>query len=96
MFSDFHTHSLLSDGELLPAELIRRAQVNGYTLLGISDHASASNLEIIIPALRREVELFARFVPDIRVLVGVELTHVPPGIDSRTGAAPRKRWGRTM
>ncbi len=78
MFSDFHTHSLLSDGVLLPAELIRRAQVKGYTLLGISDHASASNLEIIIPALRREAELFARFMPDIRVLVGVELTHVPP------------------
>lgn len=78
MFSDFHTHSLLSDGELLPAELIRRAQVNGYTLLGISDHASASNMEMIISALRREVELFARHVPDIRVLVGVELTHVPP------------------
>lgn len=78
MFSDFHTHSLLSDGELLPAELIRRAQVNGYTLLGISDHASACNLEGIIPALRREVALFARCVPEIRVLVGVELTHVPP------------------
>ncbi len=78
MFSDFHTHSLLSDGDLLPAELIRRAQVHGYTLLGISDHASACNVETIISALRREVELFARYVPEIRVLVGVELTHVPP------------------
>jgi len=78
MFSDFHTHSILSDGDLLPAELIRRAQVNGYTLLGISDHASASNIEMIVTALRREVDLFARYVPEIRVLVGVELTHVPP------------------
>lgn len=78
MLADFHTHSTFSDGELLPAELIRRAQSNAYTLLGISDHASASNLEIVIPAVRREVELFRRYVDDIRVLVGVELTHVPP------------------
>lgn len=78
MLADFHTHSFLSDGELLPAELIRRAAVNGYTVLGISDHASASNLETVISALGREVELFLRFLPDLRVLVGVELTHVPP------------------
>ncbi|HEX2950111.1 MAG TPA: histidinol phosphate phosphatase domain-containing protein [Armatimonadota bacterium] len=78
MLADFHTHSFLSDGELLPAELIRRAQVNGYTLLGISDHASASNLEILISSVRREVELFHRYVDDIRVLIGVELTHIPP------------------
>ncbi|MHB9131583.1 MAG: histidinol phosphate phosphatase domain-containing protein [Armatimonadota bacterium] len=78
MLADFHTHSFLSDGELLPAELIRRAQVNGYTILGISDHASASNMEPIITALQREVELFRRHVAAIRVLVGVELTHVPP------------------
>ncbi len=78
MLADFHTHSFLSDGELLPAELIRRAAVNGYTVLGISDHASASNLEMVISALGREVELFLRYLPDLRVLVGVELTHVPP------------------
>lgn len=78
MLADFHTHSFLSDGELLPAELIRRAQVHGYTLLGISDHASASNLEYLISSVRREVELFQQYVPEIRVLVGAELTHVPP------------------
>ncbi|MEK7309147.1 MAG: PHP domain-containing protein, partial [Nitrospirota bacterium] len=27
---DLHTHSLLSDGVLLPSELIRRAYVIGY------------------------------------------------------------------
>lgn len=68
----------MSDGELLPAELIRRAQVHGYTLLGISDHASASNLEYVIFSLRREADLFQQHDVDIRVLVGVELTHVPP------------------
>jgi histidinol phosphatase-like PHP family hydrolase len=52
--------------------------VNGYTILGISDHAGASNMEAIIAALRREADLFRRHEPGIRVLAGVELTHVPP------------------
>ncbi len=42
MLYDFHTHTTLSDGVLLPMELIRRAIVNGYSALGISDHTSAS------------------------------------------------------
>ncbi|HEY3379163.1 MAG TPA: histidinol phosphate phosphatase domain-containing protein [Armatimonadota bacterium] len=78
MLADFHTHSFFSDGELLPAELIRRAHVQGYTLLGISDHASASNVEMLVAAVRRDVELFRQYLPELRVLVGVELTHVPP------------------
>ena len=36
---DFHTHTFLSDGELVPAEHIRRAEVHGYRVLGLSDHA---------------------------------------------------------
>ena len=42
---DLHTHSILSDGELLPSELARRAQVEGYRIIGISDHADPSNLD---------------------------------------------------
>jgi len=41
---DLHTHSLLSDGELLPLELARRARVKGYTVLGITDHVDATNI----------------------------------------------------
>jgi predicted metal-dependent phosphoesterase TrpH len=32
---DLHTHSFLSDGELLPSELVRRAKVKGYRIIGI-------------------------------------------------------------
>ncbi|MFH0911657.1 MAG: PHP domain-containing protein, partial [Planctomycetota bacterium] len=35
---DLHTHTILSDGELGPAELIRRAEVAGYRALAITDH----------------------------------------------------------
>ncbi len=44
---DLHTHSILSDGDLLPLELARRAKVKGYTLLGISDHVDVTNIEYV-------------------------------------------------
>jgi len=48
---DFHTHTLLSDGALVPAEHIRRAQVRGYRILGMSDHVDLATMEQIIPVL---------------------------------------------
>jgi len=77
MVYDFHTHSVLSDGVLLPTELVRRAWVNGYAAIGIADHASAGNMEGIVSVLLKESRLVARYW-DIRLVVGVELTHVPP------------------
>ena len=76
MLYDFHTHSFLSDGVLSPVELIRRAHVNGYTAIAVTDHAGAGNLEQLLEALRRECELVNRHWP-ILALPGVELTHIP-------------------
>jgi histidinol phosphatase-like PHP family hydrolase len=73
---DFHTHSFLSDGVLSPVELIRRAHVNGYTAIAVTDHAGAGNLEQLLESLRRECELVNRHWP-ILALPGVELTHIP-------------------
>ncbi len=74
---DFHTHTLLSDGGLIPAEHIRRAETTGYRVLGIADHVDLATMEDIVPVLLdaadRENELGR-----LRVLVGVELTHVRP------------------
>jgi len=74
---DLHTHSLLSDGELLPAELVRRAEVKGYSAIAITDHAGPSNVDWVVKRASRAAEELNRFL-DIRVLAGVELTHVPP------------------
>jgi putative hydrolase len=74
---DLHTHTFFSDGELSPAELVRRAENAGYGAIGIADHADASNLEIVVPALLR----FARDTQpycSLRIIPGVELTHIPP------------------
>jgi putative hydrolase len=76
MLFDFHTHTTLSDGVLLPMELIRRAIVAGYTALGISDHCSASTMERVTREVKQDCEL-ARRHWDFVALTGVELTHVP-------------------
>jgi len=74
---DLHTHTLLTDGELIPAELVSRARVNGYTAIGLTDHVDASNLEWIAEAMLRAAEALNRH-QTVTVIPGVELTHVPP------------------
>lgn len=72
---DLHTHSIFSDGELIPAELVWRAQTHGYQAIAITDHADCSNLDWIVPRL---VSFCERLPMDagIRVIPGIELTHV--------------------
>ena len=74
---DLHTHTLLSDGELLPSELVRRAVVKGYKALAITDHVDLSNIDWVISRLIRDChELKKSF--EIEIIPGVEITHVPP------------------
>ena len=48
---DLHTHSIFSDGELIPAELAQRAFAAGYKVLAITDHVDHSNIDFIIPRI---------------------------------------------
>ncbi len=73
---DFHTHTTLSDGVLLPIEMVRRALARGYTAMALTDHASLGNLREVIAVLLQEAALARKHWP-IEVLAGVELTHVP-------------------
>jgi len=73
---DLHTHSILSDGEMLPTELIRRMAVLGYTTVAIADHVDSSNVTSVIESLvqvRESAQIFG-----VTLLCGVEITHVPP------------------
>ena len=74
---DLHTHSLFSDGELIPAELVRRFEVAGYRALAITDHGDQSNIDLIIPRLVVFCEEINR-LEGIRVIPGIELTHIRP------------------
>lgn len=74
---DLHTHSLFSDGVLVPSELVRRAMVKGYEVIAITDHADAASLDFIIPRVTAACkELNQRW--KITALPGIELTHIPP------------------
>ena len=72
---DFHTHTTLSDGELLPMELIRRAAAKDHRAIALTDHASFSNLEFVIDAVTRDCKKADAW--GIEAIPGVELTHVP-------------------
>ncbi len=77
MMIDLHTHSLFSDGELLPSELIRRAVVCGYQAIAVTDHADFSNYDFIIP---RIIKICSKInmAGTITAIAGIELTHVFP------------------
>jgi putative hydrolase len=74
---DLHTHSLFSDGELTPAELVRRFEVARYRVLAVTDHGDQSNIDLIIPRLAAFCEE-VNCRGGIRVIPGIELTHIPP------------------
>ena len=74
---DLHTHTLFSDGELLPSELVRRAEDIGYEAVALTDHADSSNLDWVLPRIIRVCRDLNRH-RKIRAIPGIELTHLPP------------------
>ena len=74
---DLHTHSIFSDGVLIPSELVRRREFMGYEAVAITDHADSSNLDFVIPRIVRAADDL-NGSQSVRVIPGVELTHVPP------------------
>ena len=76
---DLHTHTFMSDGVLVAAELIRRAACLGYRCIGITDHADSSNLEAVVEGAKKAAENLRPHWPS-KVSPGGELTHNPPAI----------------
>ena len=73
---DLHTHSIFSDGELVPAEHLRRVENLGYEAVAITDHADSSNFDFIIPRIVKVAEDLNRF-SRTKLVPGIELTHIP-------------------
>ncbi len=73
---NLHSHSLLSDGVLLPSEVAVRYLTAGYKAIAITDHTDYSNIEANVKAI---VDFARRWPKDskIKVLPGIELTHLP-------------------
>jgi len=69
---DLHIHSTASDGQLSPADIVRRAAELGLTIIALADHDTVDG---ITPAL-----VAARAFPGLKVIPCVEVsTDVPNG-----------------
>lgn len=74
---DLHTHTFFSDGELIPSELIRRAEAIGYQAIAITDHIDASNIDSVIPKIVQAINKIKDYI-SIYAIPGAEITHAPP------------------
>ena len=74
---DLHIHSLLSDGVLLPSEIARRYEEKGYKIIAITDHCDYSNLKTSLESI---IDFCSHWPKNsqIKIIPGVELTHIPP------------------
>ena len=72
---DFHTHTFFSDGELSPAEHIRRAAVAGYYAIGLTDHVDYSNYEHVFESVKKMTDMVKKSGWNIIAVPGVEFTH---------------------
>jgi putative hydrolase len=86
---DLHTHSIFSDGDLIPTELAQRAYAAGYKTLAITDHTDHSNIDFILP---RIIKVCTQITQKGKILAlpGVELTHVDPSDISALANEARK------
>lgn len=92
---DLHTHTVFSDGELIPAELARRAEVAGYRALAFTDHADASNIDLILGNILKLTREYGHF-NDINLFAGVELTHTPPALISELTRLAREKGAQLV
>ena len=73
---NLHCHSLLSDGDLLPSEVAVRYAALGYKVIAITDHVDYSNIVAVTSGILKFTRSWPKNSP-IKVLPGVELTHLP-------------------
>jgi putative hydrolase len=92
---DLHTHSIFSDGELIPTELAQRAYAAGYQAIAITDHADYSNFDFIIP---RMINVCTRITAKGKILAfpGIEITHVDPADIAELALEARKMGAKVI
>jgi histidinol phosphatase-like PHP family hydrolase len=73
---NLHSHTIHSDGCLLPSELAVRYCAAGYSTLAITDHVDISNIDSVVKSVVKFCRAWPKNSP-IKVLPGVELTHLP-------------------
>ena len=74
---DLHTHTLLSDGCLVPAELARRAEVLGFRALAMTDHVDTATVDTVVPQLAKAARDLGAAMK-MKIIAGAEVTHCRP------------------
>lgn len=74
---DFHTHTIFSDGALLPGGLAYEAALRDHSVIAITDHVDASNIEDAILGLTKFVKEQGDSLP-IKVIPGAEISYLDP------------------
>jgi putative hydrolase len=92
---DLHMHSLFSDGELIPSEVVSRCLAAGYTKIAITDHADPSNLEYMVERMVHVCRQLNGRVP-LEIHPGVEITHVPPELIAPLASLARDMGARVV
>ncbi|MCK5196396.1 MAG: histidinol phosphate phosphatase domain-containing protein [Desulfobulbaceae bacterium] len=92
---DLHTHSFFSDGELVPAEHLRRVEILGYEAIALTDHADSSNIDFIIPRIVQAAADLNKY-SETKLLPGIELTHVPPELIVELAAQCRQLGAKVI
>jgi len=89
MRADFHTHTVLSDGLLLPAALVYEAAFRGNSAIAITDHVDFSNLEETLSSITKFIKEQGPSLP-IKVLPGVEISYLAPDLIKKVALKARK------
>lgn len=95
MYIDLHTHTLFSDGALLPSELVARARAAGYGAIAISDHVDFTNIDFVIPRILKAASDLGKYY-DIKVITACEITYVPPPLIARAVSRARRLGARLV
>ncbi|MBI5400367.1 histidinol phosphate phosphatase domain-containing protein [Candidatus Saganbacteria bacterium] len=86
---DFHTHTVFSDGNLLPAALAYEAAFAGHAAIAITDHVDGSNFAQTLTALNQFIQEQGESLP-LKVLIGVELSYIAPKLLERYAIKARE------
>ncbi|WP_456481673.1 histidinol phosphate phosphatase domain-containing protein [Methanopyrus sp.] len=92
---ELHAHTYLTDGELLPAEFLRRAEDLEHEALVFAEHVDPSNLEDAVSRLAEACDALRGYYRTEPV-PGAELTHVPPDLIPELAEEARDNGARVV
>lgn len=68
---DLHLHSLISDGEYTPSEVVKKAKQNGVSVLSLTDHDSIGGIEEAEETCKK---LGIQFIPGVELEASTDIT----------------------